>query len=252
MSDRGRADHNWFDRGGQDYARFRPTYPSALADALARMAPSRALAVDVGCGTGQLAVQLAERFDTVLAADPSPAQLGAAQPHPRVHYVRASAEALPMPDAAAQLVTAAQAAHWFDLPAFYRQVRRIAAPGAVLALITYGTPRLDPVIDPRFQHFYAHRIGPYWPAARRLVDDGYRTLDFPFSEFTAPPLHIEQRLDLAGLLGYVATWSAVRAAARAGQETLMTGFADDLARIWGGPDRERLVTWPITMRIGVV
>lgn len=246
------ADPNWFDRGGDDYARFRPTYPPALAAALARMAPSHALAVDVGCGTGQLSGQLAEHFDTVLATDPSPAQLGASQARARVHYVRAAAEALPVAGAAAQLVTAAQAAHWFDLPAFYRQVRRIAAPGAVLALITYGTPHLDGAVDRRFQHFYAREIGPYWPAARRLVDDGYRTADFPFTELTAPPLRIEQRLDLAGLLGYVATWSAVRAAARAGQETLMTGFADDLARIWGDPDRERLVSWPIAMRVGVM
>lgn len=246
------AIRNWFDRGGEDYAQFRPTYPAELAEVLGRMAPSRALAVDVGCGTGQLSIQLAEHFDTVLATDPSPAQLGAAQASARVHYVRASAEALPVVGAAAQLVSAAQAAHWFDRPAFYRQVRQIAAPGAVLALITYGTPHLGGAVDRRFQHFYAHEIGPYWPAARRLVDDGYRTLDFPFTELESPPLRIEQHLDLAGLLGYVATWSAVRAAVRDGQETLMTGFAGDLARIWGDPDRERLVTWPIAMRVGLL
>lgn len=243
---------NWFDRGGRDYARFRPTYPPELADALARMAPAHAAAVDVGCGTGQLSVQLAAHFDAVLATDPSPAQLGAAQPHQRVHYVRASAEALPVAGAAVHLITAAQAAHWFDLPAFYRQVRRIAAAGAVLALISYGTPRLAPEIDPRFQRFYTREIGPYWPAARRMVDDGYRTLDFPFDEIPAPPMRIERRMDLAGLLGYVATWSAVRAAARDGHETLMTGFAEDLARIWGDAAQERLVTWPINLRIGVL
>lgn len=243
---------NWFDAGGQDYARFRPTYPPELAGTLAALAPARDLAVDIGCGTGQLTVQLAGVFDAVLGADPSGDQLANADPHDRVRYVQASAEDLPVDDGSASLVTAAQAAHWFDLPAFYREARRIAAPGAVLALISYGVPSLEPGVDERFQRFYWREIGPYWPAQRRLVEEGYRTIDFPLEEISVARIGYERQLTLGELLGYISTWSAVRAATEAGRQGFLTAFAEDLAQLWGDPEAARRVGWPVNMRVGVV
>src|SRR5690606_22222870 len=128
---------NWFDQGGQAYARFRPQYPAALAAYLASIAPDTALAVDVGCGNGQLTHLLAEHFTAVAGFDPSADQLAPATTRANVTYQCAPAERLPLPDRCASLISAAQAAHWFDLPAFYAQVRRIAKPGAVVALISY-------------------------------------------------------------------------------------------------------------------
>jgi len=241
---------NWFDQGGAAYARHRPDYPDALARFLAGTAPVLRLAVDVGCGGGQLTRQLADHFEAVVGADPSADQLAHAAPHPRVTYVCARAERLGLADASASLVTAAQAAHWFDLPRFYAEARRIAAPGAALALVTYGVAELEPELSERFRDFYRDEIGPFWPPERRLVDEGYAGIDFPFAELPYPPMAIERRWDLAGFLGYLATWSAVRRAREAGREALVAAFAADMRRLWGQPTHERSIRWPVHMRLG--
>jgi len=251
-TDPGTTTRNWFSQGGEAYARFRPEYPGALAEALADLAPDRRLAVDVGCGTGQLTAQLAEHFERTIGLDPSEDQLRHATPHPRAQYRPSPAETLDVPSGSASLITAAQAAHWFDLPRFYGEVRRVAAPGAVLSLLSYGTPTLDDTVNARFQHFYNSEVGRYWPPERQLVDSGYATLDFPFKEQPGPALDIHKAWPLADLLGYVSTWSAVRRAREAGQDALLHRFAEDLAELWGDPATERSIRWPVNMRLGVV
>lgn len=243
---------NWFDQGGRAYARFRPEYPRELAAYLASAAPDNRLAVDVGCGNGQLTQLLAPYFDRVIGLDPSADQIANAVPNARIHYECAPAERLPVPDASASLVTAAQAAHWFDLPAFYREVRRIAVPGAVVALVSYGVLNLEPALDRRFQAFYRDEIGPYWPPERKLVDTAYATIAFPFEELTPPALEIRLDWHLSEFIGYVLTWSATRSAREAGKDALLMAFFDDLAALWGDPDVRRPVSWPINMRIGRV
>ena len=243
---------NWFDQGGQAYARFRPEYPAELSAYLASMAPDRALAVDVGCGSGQLTRQLAEHFSAVVGFDPSADQIAHAALHEHLNYACAPAEGLPLQSRSASLITAAQAAHWFDLPKFYAEVRRIAEPNAILALISYGVLRLEGALDERFKTFYWQEIGPYWPAERKLVDSGYATIDFPFGEFPGPEIAIRLEWNLEEFLGYVSTWSAVRSAREAGREDLLHDFAADMAARWGDPVARHRVSWPINMRIGRV
>jgi SAM-dependent methyltransferase len=243
---------NWFDEGGRAYARFRPEYPRELAAFLASAAPDDSLAVDVGCGNGQLTQLLAPYFNRVVGLDPSADQIANTVPNERIRYECAPAEQLPVPDASASLVTAAQAAHWFDLPAFYREVRRIAVPGAIVALVSYGVLRLEPPLDERFQTFYRDEIGPYWPPERKLVDTGYATLDFPFAELAPPSMHIRLDWHLSDFIGYVLTWSATRSAREAGKDALLMAFFDDIAALWGDPNAKRPVSWPINMRIGRV
>lgn len=252
MSTNKAPSRNWFDQGGRAYARFRPEYPPQLAAFLASQAPGQQLAVDVGCGNGQLTQLLAPYFGKVVGLDPSEDQIANAVPDERIDYRCAPAEQLPLPDASASLITAAQAAHWFDLPAFYREARRIAVPGAVLALVSYGVMKLDPALDARFQKFYWEEIGPYWPPERKLVDTGYATIDFPFEELAPPALEIRLDWHLSEFLGYLTTWSAVKSAKEAGQEALLTAFANDIGQAWGDPNLRRSIRWPINMRIGTV
>lgn len=241
---------NWFADGGEAYARCRPTYPDALPAFLADIAPDRGLAVDVGCGNGQFSCQLARHFNEVIGLDPSEDQIRHSFPHERARYVQAPAEESGLPDTSASLITAAQAAHWFDLPRFYAEARRIAVPGAVLALITYGTPKCDAVIDARFQAFYRDEIGPYWPPERRLVETGYADIDFPFAPLGWPAMAIRREWDLAAFRGYVATWSAIRRAEEAGARHLVAQFLEELEELWGDSAMTRIVVWPITMRLG--
>jgi ubiquinone/menaquinone biosynthesis C-methylase UbiE len=117
---------NWFASGGADYARYRPEYPTVLLDYLLSITPVHHHALDVGCGTGQLTTLLACAFDKVTGIDPSQTQIDNAEPHPRVDYCVGPAEQLPHALHDINLITVAQAAHWFDLPVFYREAQRVA------------------------------------------------------------------------------------------------------------------------------
>jgi SAM-dependent methyltransferase len=247
-----KSSENWFAYGGPAYARFRPDYPDELAQYLAEIAPARDRAIDVGCGNGQLTLQLAAHFDEVIGLDPSADQIASATAHPRIRYLCAPAECLPLPHHSASLITAAQAAHWFDLPAFYAQVRQIAADGAVIALISYGVPQVPHDLEDRFNRFYHEEVGPYWPPERKQVDGGYRDLSFPFPERDAPKMDIRRSWELADFLGYVSTWSAVRRLDKAGQGEILTHFTRDISQLWGDPAKTRPVSWPINMRVGAL
>lgn len=141
---------------------------------MAGLLPQHRLALDMGCGTGQLTVKLASHFDAVIGVDPSVEQIANAVQHPRTIWRCARAEDIPLAGHSADLITAAQSAHWFDLPAFYAETRRIAAPGAVIALVSYGVLHLEgKALDAHFARFYCDEIGRFWPPERKLVDSGY-------------------------------------------------------------------------------
>ena len=233
------------------YAAFRPRYPAALFDYLVQVSPAADAAWDCACGSGQATLALAERFASVIATDASAAQIGAAPAHPKVTYRVARAEASGIDGASIDLIIVAQALHWFDLPEFYAEVRRVLRPGGVLAVWTYGAvQQVDPHIDPLIQELYRDILGPWWPPERRLVDEGYRTLDFPFEEWAPPAFSMEHRWSLPQLLGYFRSWSATgRYVAHHGIDPI-AAFGERLRRVWGDPQQERTVKWPLSMRIG--
>jgi len=207
-------------------------------------------ALDVGCGTGQLTRLLATQFTQVIGVDPSQEQIAHAVDCENVRYQCSPAEELGVEDETVDLITAAQAAHWFNLPQFYDKARRVKKDRGVIALISYGVAQLDPGCNARFQSFYADEIGIYWPPERQLVDSGYATIDFPFEELPYPKLEIRLEWNLPELLGYISTWSAVQNACNQGQDGLLQGFSDDMQRLWGGADAKRPIVWPIHMRVG--
>jgi SAM-dependent methyltransferase len=251
MTDRTSAtfkDH--FSLVSSGYAAYRPGYPPELVAFLARTAPRRGVAWDCGCGSGQLSVLLGERFESVIATDASAEQVRKAQPHPAVQYRCAPAEASGLADASVDLAVAAQAAHWFDLPAYYAEVRRVAKPRATLALVTYGNPRLEEPIDTVVRGFYSGPLRSYWPPERRLVEDEYRSLPFPFDEIESPAFRMEVRWTLAQLAGYIETWSALRVMEKSVGREQIESFYRDLSRVWGDAAKVREVTWPLAMRVG--
>ncbi|HET7810378.1 MAG TPA: class I SAM-dependent methyltransferase [Steroidobacteraceae bacterium] len=193
----------------REYANFRPGYPPELFAWLAQVAPARDAAWDCGCGSGQASTALAAHFARVHATDVAPEQVAQARPHPRVKYAVAPAENSGLAVACVDLVTVAQALHWFDVTAFYAEARRVARPGAVLAVWNYPRPRfLDAGLDARFVEFYGGVVGPYWPAERRHVESNYTTLPFPFEELPHPEFGLTLEWNLEQVLGYVSSWSA--------------------------------------------
>ena len=240
---------NPFEQGGARYAAGRPVSPGKLAFTLEGLVSNHTLAVDVGCGTGQLSVLLAEHFKSVRAFDPSESQLAHARPHPRVSYARAPAEALPIASGSANLITAAQAAHWFDRPRFYAEVRRIAAPGAVLALITYNNAEADTeAMKPIGQLYQA--LDPWWRPEREDVETAYARFDFPFDAIPAKGGAIIHDWTFEEMRAYLESWSARRAARADGEDEMINGYLDKARKAWG--EGEIRVRWPITIRAGFV
>jgi SAM-dependent methyltransferase len=233
-----------------DYAKFRPTYPDELFEYLAGIAPERKAAWDCATGNGQAAVALASRFARVIATDASEKQISHAQPHKRVAYHVASAENSGIDSGTIDLVTVAQALHWFNLPAFYAETKRVLKPGGALALWSYVLLQITPEIDDIITRFYVEIVGPFWPPERRLVERGYQHLPFPFEEFKPPEFRMTTRWTLDQVLGYLCTWSATQRFIEARQEDPIALIASDLRHVWGAPQHERAVVWPLAIRMG--
>lgn len=233
-----------------DYSRYRPGYPRELIAWIASRAPDRRLAVDCATGNGQAAVALAGHFDSVLAVDGSRAQLRHAQPHPRVRYECAMAEALPVPDGSVALVAAAQAVHWFDFDRFHAECRRVLQPGGVIAVWTYEKFRANAAVDAILDRFYTDVTGPWWPPERRYVDEAYRTLPFPWAEEMAPAFSLCTDWSLEQVIGYLATWSSVQRYRDAcpGDDPLQA-IELELASVWPVNGTLRL-NWPVHLRLG--
>lgn len=234
------------------YASARPTYPPALFEWLAGECTRRDLAWDAGCGNGQASVALATRFGRVHASDPSEQQIRAAPPHPRIDWRVEPAERCSLPDAGADLVTVAQAYHWFDHARFCAEARRVLRPGGVVALWSYGTTSVDSAVDAVFARLYDDMLGPYWPAERRHVENGYRDLPFPFIESSAPTFAMRLDWTLARYLAYLASWSASERYRAATGRDAVADATPDFARAWGDPDAVRMVQWPLALRVGHV
>jgi SAM-dependent methyltransferase len=232
------------------YAKARPTYPAALFAELARLAPGRGLAWDAGTGNGQAAAALAAEFAHVIATEPSAAQLAQAVTHPRVEYHQ-SAETAPMlVDGSVDLVTVAQAAHWFDRPKFYAEVRRVLRPGGVVALWTYGLSAITPEIDGVVERCYSGTVGPFWPVERHHPETGYRELDFDFPEEPFPKAAMELAWILPEFAGYLRSWSATNRFIKAKGFDPIAAVEAELAPLWGGG--MRTVRWPLAGRLGRV
>jgi ubiquinone/menaquinone biosynthesis C-methylase UbiE len=243
------ADH--FSRVASEYSSCRPTYPAELFVYLSDLVSRHELAWDCAAGSGQATNGLTRRFRRVLATDASGAMLAQAPRHKNTEYRVSPAEVSGLEDSSADLVTVAQALHWLDLGPFYAEVDRVLRPGGVLAAWCYAGLRIDdPVLDRTFQRFSTEVVGPYWPEGRRHVEAGYRSLAFPYQELPPPSLSMQERWTPAQLIGYASTWSAtLRFRELRGYDPVVQ-LAAELAAGWGDPASDRLVCWPMSMRVG--
>jgi SAM-dependent methyltransferase len=232
------------------YASARPTYPASFFQRLAALATGTGCAWDCGTGNGQAAVGLAEWFDSVEATDASAEQIGQALPHTRVRYRVAPAEVSGLPDRSVELISVAQALHWFDLERFYGEVRRAARPGALLAAYGYSWFYLTPTLDALTDRWLLQPIETFWSPNVRRLWDGYRTIDFPFEEVIGPRLAIHLLWTLTQLFDYYLTWSATRRKIAADGESFLDAAREAFVAAWGDPAQRRQVVMPITARFG--
>ena len=244
---------DYFSERAELYAAYRPLYPDTLFDFLAGLTREHRAVLDCGTGNGQAAVGLAAHFDRVIATDPSFAQLRRATRHKRIEYRVARAESSGLPPRSVDLVTAAQALHWFEPSTFFDEATRVLVPGGVVAIWGYGDPILDsPPLHEMLHEFDRGLLEPYWFPERKILLDGYKTVPFPFDEVSVPALDLEMRWTLPELAGYLRTWSATaRFAGEHGFDPVVR-LERSLAEHWDAPDFRRRVRWPLYLRAGKV
>lgn len=240
-----------FSSQSNNYATFRPQSPAAIFDFLYEHVPRFGNAWDCGTGNGQVAVKLAERFEHVYGTDISDQQLQLAPQLPNVTYLQERAEATTMANESIDLVTIAQAIHWFDFEPFYKEVSRVAKPGAIIAAWTYNVLRLTPEVNKVIDHLYWDITRQWWDPERKYVDDAYTTIPFPFKEIQAPAMQITQHWNADQLIGYLGTWSGVKNYIKDQKTDPLQLVADDLRAAFGNNEKLE-VNFPLNVRAGLV
>lgn len=231
------------------YAQFRPDYPDALVDFILEEISGHAEAWDCGTGNGQLAKMLAPHFQTVFATDISNDQLNNATPATNIHYLKTPAEHTDFAPRQFDLITVAQAVHWFQFDDFYKEVNRTLKDDGLLVITGYSLLQIEPAIDAAILHFYSRIIGPYWDAERHYVDEYYRTIPFPFREIQSPALEKTYQWTLEQLTGYLYSWSAVKHYMKKEQKDPVLLIANTLKELWGEYEM-KTVRFPTLIRAG--
>jgi SAM-dependent methyltransferase len=149
--------------------------------------------------------------------------------------------------ASADLITVAQALHWFDIERFFGEAQRVLAPGGVLAVWSYALCTVDPGCDAVVLHLY-RELDEYWPPERRIVDEGYRGIELPMPAVAAPDFAMTTAWTAEAMLGYLRTWSASRRYLRAQGADPVDAIEAPLRAAWGGGARE--VRWPLALKVG--
>ncbi|HKR08832.1 MAG TPA: class I SAM-dependent methyltransferase [Gemmatimonadaceae bacterium] len=233
------------------YAVYRPHYPDSLFTYLATLTDQHELALDCGTGNGQAAVALANHFARVVATDPSSAQLANATPRANVEYRVAASDRSGLAPGSVDLVTAAQALHWFNAPAFFAEAKRVVKRSGAVAVWGYGDPILDTdSLQSLLHNFNRVKLEPYWFAERQILLDGYRAIEFPLAELTPPKFELHARWTLEELTGYLRTWSATANYVERNNVDPVSDLERALATEWGDAQSRRDIRWPLHLRVG--
>jgi ubiquinone/menaquinone biosynthesis C-methylase UbiE len=232
------------------YSQFRPSYPSALFDFLIPLVHSRRNAWDAGTGNGQVAGELANYFEKVFATDLSEKQIKNAVIKKNIIYKIESAEQTSFPGNEFDLITVAQAIHWFDFSKFYNEVKRILKADGIIAVIGYDLCKIDQQVDKIIDHLYSVILNSYWDKERKYIDEHYKTIPFPFIEIPSPVFISEYHWSLDQLIGFLNSWSAVQHYKdRNNNENPIDKTADDLRHCWKENEKKK-VTFPVFLRTG--
>jgi hypothetical protein len=247
------ADHmerkDYFSGQSRAYATFRPVYPRELYDFIFGHLQKKLCAWDCATGNGQVAQYLAGHFESVYATDISQPQIDHAFRKENIFYSVSAAEQTSFPENQFDLITVGQALHWFDADKFYREVRRTGKCGSLLAVWGYALLTVDPVIDELFMDFYNNKIGVYWDEARKLVENYYRDIPFPFQEIRCPEFHIAVKWTSDQFIGYLSSWSATQKYIRTHGVDPVESFREDLKSVWTSGE-VKPVTFPVFMKLG--
>lgn len=240
-----------FSLHSDQYAKYRPTYPSDFYEYLNVIVPKKQYAWDCGTGNGQVALELAKTFEKVMATDISSSQIDQAVRIENVIYSVQPAEITNFNDNQFDLIVVAQAVHWFDFEKFYKEVRRTAQFNAVICIVGYSRIQVSEKIDDLITNFYNQVIGTYWDKERRYIDENYETIPFPFEEIKAPNFINKYKWTLEHLIGYLKTWSAVKHFIKKNGYNPVDALKVEIESFWNEKE-EKDVLFPLLLRMGRV
>ncbi len=235
-----------FSTQSDGYAKHRPTYPPALFQFLASLVTHRKTAWDCATGNGQAAIALTEYFPRVIATDASEAQISAATHKPGVEYRLATAERSGLADGSVDLITVAQALHWFDEKAFMEEVQRVIRANGVLAVWCYELCTVNAECDAIVDRLYTDIVGDYWLPERVTIEDGYSDVAMPGVELPVPDFSMQSQWQAADMLGYFRTWSATQRYVSDRGTDPVAEIEAELVAAWG--EEKRVVSWPLVIR----
>jgi ubiquinone/menaquinone biosynthesis C-methylase UbiE len=238
-----------FSQDSKQYAKFRPHYPKELFDHLLSLVKEKNTAWDCGTGNGQVADVLADHFREVYATDISQQQMDEAVKRSNIYYSVQPAEKTSFYANQFDLVTVAQAVHWFRFDDFYAEVKRTLNHGGIIAVIGYGPIQTIKPLQDIIDHFYKNIIGPYWDAERNYIDEHYQTIPFPFEEIKMPGFTMSYQWTVDQFTGYLNTWSAVKHYAKQHQINPVTAIQKELSAGWPAT-QSATFSFPLLTRIG--
>ncbi|MDX1444258.1 MAG: class I SAM-dependent methyltransferase [Gammaproteobacteria bacterium] len=237
-----------FSAQSSQYASARPSYPPELFDWLAGQVANHQHAWDAATGNGQAAHELVRHFSRVTATDASPQQLEKAKAHQRIQFLCARSENSPLDSQSVDMITVAQAVHWFDMDAFNAEVERVLKPGGVVAVWAYGNIRVAPQIDAIEEEFYEQVVGDYWPDERRHIENGLADISLPWAELATPDFDMTAAWVPSQFTAYIGTWSAVQRYRAEKKEDPVRWLKQQLLTCWG-PGERRKVRWPLHLKV---
>jgi len=239
-----------FSKHAADYQKFRPSYPDEMFAYFASLTPWHEYAWDVATGNGQAAVSLARWYNRVIATDASDKQIASAQQVSNVRYQVSVAEKTTITENSIDLITVAQALHWFDTTLFFEEARRVMKPEGIIAVWFYKMLTITSEIDAVINTLYHEIIGDFWPEERKYIENDYADIVFPFDQITSPAFNMCAQWNLSALLGYLSTWSAVQKYRAVHGRDPLTTISDPLTKAWGDPYQIRKVSWTINPKLG--
>lgn len=238
-----------FSRQSSLYAQYRPGYPPELFEYILSFVKTKTTAWDCGTGNGQSAVVLSKHFKKVIATDISEKQLQQAEQANNIFYSVQPAEQTNVESNSIDLLTVAQAAHWFDFDKFYNEVKRVAAANAFIAVWCYSLLHINKEVDNIINEYHFNTLEKYWDAERKYVDDGYA--NFPFEKIKTPAFVIEKYWDLEELEGYLGTWSALQKYIAANAINPVPELIKRIKSYWGDAAKQKII-FPVHILFGKI
>jgi len=208
----------------------------------------RSVAWDCACGNGQVAKDLSPDFNLVHGTDISQKQLDNAFQANNIKYSMSPSEKSPFAEGTFDLITVGQAVHWFKIREFFAEAGRVGKSGSTIAVWGYGLLRVNGEIDEVLSDFYFNVVGPYWDPERKLIDEQYSKIQFPFARIAAPDLEFSFHWTLDELSGYLSTWSSVQKFIKERNQNPVPGVIDKLVPLWK-TEREKIV-FPMFVMLG--